>query len=241
MTPYYQDDKVTLHHGDAFDVLPSLPAGSVNHVITDPPYILQAASSGTGKTNGWADMMNASHWYAHWYRLCSTALKHTGSLWSFGNWRTLPVMQRAALDASLPATSLLVWDKSWIGPAGPQALRSQHEFCMVMSKPGFKIHDRSQGDVLRVPTSAYKPSGHPAEKPEPLLRRIVELATACTHSIVQGEQNALICDPFAGSGTTLAAAVALGHNAIGVEAEEKYCEMIARRFDQGTLDFGEAS
>ena len=227
--PYYCDETVTLYHGDALDVLSTVPPGSMHHVITDPPYILAAGSSGArgSKTGGWADMMNAAHWYAAWYRLCRKALKHEGSLWTFGNWRTLPCMMRAAIDADLPATSLLVWDKDWIGPAGPQQLRSQHEMCMCCAMPNFKQSDRSQGDVLRIRASSSKPTGHPAEKPVALLSRIVGLSGA--------RPGHVILDPFAGSGTTGYAAKSLGVHSILIEAEERYCEIAAKRLAQGVL------
>lgn len=230
MSIYYQDENVTLFHGDALDILPDMTSGTVAHVVTDPPYILSAGSSSTrgSKTGGWADMMNASYWFTAWYRECGRLLRNDGSLWTFGNWRTLPAMQRAAIDSGLPATSLLVWDKAWIGPAGPQALRSQHEVCMLLSKPGFKVIDRSQGDVLRVQASSSKPTGHPAEKPLPLLRRICELTTASAGD--------LILDPFTGSGTALLAARQLGLRAVGIEAEERWCEIAAKRLSQGVLD-----
>ena len=232
MTIYYQDDLTTIYHGDALELFHGIPDGTIDHIVTDPPYILQAGSSMTvgSKTGGWADMMNASHWFAAWYRESSRVLRHDGSLWTFGNWRTLPVMQRAAIDAQLPATSLLIWDKMWIGPAGPQGLRSQHEICMLLSKPGFKVKDRSQGDVLSIQASSSKPTGHPAEKPLPLLRRVVELTAA--------PAGATILDPFMGSGTTLLAAKEAGIKAIGFEAEERWCEVAAKRLSQDTFDFG---
>ena len=232
MSIYYQDDLTTIYHGDALELFHDIPGGTIDHIVTDPPYILQAGSSMTvgSKTGGWADMMNASHWFAAWYRESSRVLRHDGSLWTFGNWRTLPVMQRAAIDAQLPATSLLIWDKMWIGPAGPQGLRSQHEICMLLSKPGFKVKDRSQGDVLSIQASSSKPTGHPAEKPLPLLRRVVELTAA--------PAGATILDPFMGSGTTLLAAKEAGIKAIGFEAEERWCEVAAKRLSQDTFDFG---
>jgi len=234
MKPYYEDELVTLYHGDAFDILPDLPAGSVDHVVTDPPYILAAGSSSTrgSKTGGWADMMNASHWFSGWYRHAKAATRHTGSIWTFGNWRSIPVMMRAAIDADLATTSLLVWDKDWIGPAGPQQLRTQHEMCMVLTREGFRQHDRSQGDVLRIRASSSKPTGHPAEKPVGLMRRIVEL-TGCP-------TGGTILDPFAGSGTVSVAAKAEGVRTVAVEAEERWCEVAAKRLMQDTLNFGEA-
>lgn len=233
MKPYYEDESVRLYHGEALEVLSEIPSGSIHHSVTDPPYILSAASSNTkgSKTGGWADMMNAAHWYTAWYREMGRVLKHTGSLWTFGNWRSLPCMQRAAIDSGLPAASLLVWDKDWVGPAGPQQLRSQHEVCLCCAQPGFKQPDRSQGDVLRIRASSHKPTGHPAEKPAALLSRVVTLTGATAGQV--------IIDPFAGSGTTAVAAKALGVRSVLVEAEERWCEVAAARLDQGVLDFGE--
>ena len=229
MIPYYEDESVRLYHGDALELFAETAHGSVHHVVTDPPYILQAGSSSQrgSKTGGWADMMNASYWFTAWYREADRVLRHEGSLWTFGNWRSLPAMQRAAIDSGLPATSLLVWDKAWIGPAGPQALRSQHEFCMLLSKPGFLVKDRSQGDVLKVQSGPNKPTGHPAEKPVALMRRVCELTSA--------QPGELILDPFMGSGTTLVAARELGLKCVGFEAEERWCEVAAKRLSQGVL------
>lgn len=233
MEPYYEDDFVTLYHGDSLEMLSGVARrGSVSACITDPPYILQAGSSSTkgSKTGGWADMMNASHWYASWYRNVRELLSSSGSLWSFGNWRSLPVMMRASIDSDMPTVSCMVWDKDWIGPGGPQQLRSQHEICLVMARGGFRQLDRSQGDVLRIKASSSKPTGHPAEKPLSLMRRVVELS--CCPS------DGLILDPFTGSGTALVAAKQAGIRAIGIEAEERWCEVAARRLAQDALDFG---
>ena len=138
-------------------------------------------------------------------------------------------MMRAAIDSGLITASCLVWDKKWIGPAGPQQLRSQHEICLVLARDGFKLPDRSQGDVLSIQASSSKPTGHPAEKPLSLLTRIVELTGA--------QPGDLILDPFAGSGTASLAAKRLGVRSIAIEAEERWCEVAARRLAQDVLDF----
>jgi site-specific DNA-methyltransferase (adenine-specific) len=231
MSLYYEDEYVQLHHGDALEVLADLPSGSVHHTVTDPPYILQAGSSSKAgsKTGGWADMMNASHWFSAWYREAGRITQGTGSMWTFGNWRSLPVMMRAAIDAGIPTTSLMVWDKDWIGPAGPQALRSQHEICLVMANPAFKLPNRSQGDVLRVKASSDKPTGHPAEKPVALLRRVIELTG------IQAGQT--ILDPFTGSGTAMIASRELGVKTVAIEAEERWCEVAVNRLQQQAFVF----
>ena len=227
--PYYQDDLVTVYHGDSAEVLPQIAAGSVTAVATDPPYVIGAVSAGTlaSKSGGWADMMNSAYWFAAWYTECARVLKHRGSLWTFCNWRTIPVVMRAASDARLPVTSLLVWDKEWIGPGGPQGLRPSYELVALMARPGFTIPDRGVPDIWRHKAGPHKPNGHPAEKPVALVERILRTA-----AVPAGE---LVLDPFMGSGTTVLAARALGLRAIGIEAEERWCELAARRLDQGLL------
>ena len=235
MKPYYADDYVTLYHGDAIEVLPTITAASVRAVVTDPPYVIGAVSAGNmaSKSGGWADMMNSAHWFTAWYRLVDRVLHSSGSFWTFANWRTLPVVMRAATDAGLPITSCMVWDKEWIGPGGSQGLRPAYEVCALMAQPDFAIPDRGTPDVWRHKVGSYKPHGHPAEKPEGLIRRILE-----TCELPDG---AVVLDPFSGSGTTAAAAKSLGLRCIAIEGEEQWCEVIARRVGQQTLDFEAAS
>lgn len=172
MTPYYEDDAVTIYHGDALDVLPALDSASVGAVITDPPYIIGAVSAGNmaSKSGGWGDMMNSAHWFAAWYREVDRILRRDGSFWTFCNWRSLPVVMRAAIDAQLAVTSMLVWDKEWIGPGGVQGLRPSYELVALMAQPDFAVRDRSTPDVWRHKVGSYKEHGHPAEKPERLVR-----------------------------------------------------------------------
>lgn len=233
MTPYYEDDAVTIYHGDSMEILPSLKSSSFSLCVTDPPYIIGAVSAGNmaSKSGGWADMMNSSAWFTMWYREVSRLLHSSGAFWTFLNWRTLPVVMRAAVDAQLPITSMMVWDKEWIGPGGVQGLRPSYEMVALMAQPRFAVPDRSTNDVWRHQVGSYKASGHPAEKPEKLVRRII------TTSATEG----MILDPFLGSGTTAVAAKNAGLRCVGVEAEERYCEIAARRCGQDALNFGAAS
>jgi DNA modification methylase len=230
--PYFADDFLTLYHGDALEVLPTIRAASVQAVVTDPPYVIGAVSAGNigAKSGGWADMMNSALWFSTWYRQVDRVLHSTGSFWTFLNWRSVPVVLRAALDAGLPVTSMLCWDKEWIGPGGSVGLRPSYELVALMAQPGFSIEDRGLPDLWRCKVGSYKPHGHPAEKPVDLVRKIVDVSGL--------EQGQVVLDPFAGSGTTAAAARALNLRCIAIEGEESWCEVIATRCGQSVLDFG---
>lgn len=227
MKPYFESDGVTLYHGDALDILPTV--GNAHAVITDPPYLIGAASAGSlkSKTGTWQDAMNAARWFATWYGMAGAALRHDGLFWTFLNWRTTPVVMKAAIDSGLAVTSMAVWDKCWIGPGGVQGLRPSYEMVALMAQPGASIKDRGVADVLKVPVGSYKPTGHPAEKPEGIVQRLLDISAL--------PPGALVVDPFIGSGTTAVVAAKNGLRCIGIEADERFVEMAANRLSQGVL------
>ena len=151
------------------------------------------------------------------------ALKPTGAMWTFTNWRSLPVVMKAASDLGWPVTSVLVWDKDWIGPGGPVGLRPSYELVVLMAMPEFRIPNRSLPDIRTVKWSAYEPTGHPAEKPVALLEWIIR------ESLPGG---GLILDPFCGSGSTLVAAGLAGCDAIGIEQEDRWVDIARERLSK---------
>lgn len=223
MTPYYQDDAVTIYHADALEVLAQAP--SVDLIVTDPPYTLGMSSSFEGKI-GWSDLMNSARFYAEclreYFRLTQT---RQGAAWVFNNWRSFPILARAAWEARWPLQSLLVWDKSWIGQGGHQGLRPCYELVGLFTHQAFTIPDRGLSDIWRCPDTRDRVNGHTAEKPVALMERL----------ILESGDGSIILDPFMGSGTTLVAAKNLGRRAIGCDTEERYCEIAAERCAQEVL------
>jgi DNA modification methylase len=228
MTPYYDENGITIFHGDCREVLPTL--GSARLIVTDPPYVFGIASTAQeGKAGGWGDLMNSAAWYAlllrEFHRLTANA---QGAAWVFNSWRSFPVLARASYEAQWPVESLMVWDKQWIGPGGQRGLRPSYELAALFCHGDFAIVDRGLPDIWRCQWSSQKPHGHPAEKPVDLVERII---------LKSG--GGPVIDPFLGSGTTLAAAKAAGVPAVGIEIEERWCEVAAKRLSQGVL-FGVA-
>lgn len=224
MKPYYEHAGITIYHGDCRDVLADLP--SVDLVVTDPPYSFGLASTAQeGKAGGWGDLMNSASFYAIWLRECKRLTANSqGAAWVFNSWRSFPILARAAFEAQWPIESLMVWDKEWIGPGGPKGLRPSYELAALFAHAEFTIEDRGIPDIWRCKWGSIKPSGHPAEKPQSLIERII-----------RESDGDLILDPFMGSGTTLAAAKTLSLKAIGIEAEERWCEIAAKRLAQEVL------
>lgn len=129
---------------------------------------------------------------------------------------------------------MLIWDKTdGVGPGMGDlatAFGTSHEEIYLFGK--WPKGSTRRGSVIRTsvsPSSYTAKVGHPTPKPVGVMEVLVE------------PTRGVVADPFAGSGSTLIAARNLGRKAIGVELEERYCELIAKRLAQGALDFGEVS
>lgn len=205
---------------DCLEGLKNIPDGSVDLVLTDPPYMFSLASSGAGKIDPWADWTNAAYWYAEWIKEARRVLKDTGALWTCLNWRSMVTFQKAACSLGWPIESLLVWDKCWIGPGGKKGLRPSYELVALFVMPGFAIPNRGLADIQRFKWSSKKPHGHPAEKPLALMQWLIEQCSP---------QGAVVLDPFMGSGTTAEACVRTGRNYIGFELNPEYVALAQQR------------
>jgi|DEB0MinimDraft_6_1074348.scaffolds.fasta_scaffold25117_2 site-specific DNA-methyltransferase (adenine-specific) len=210
-------DSWRLELGDSLEAMKQMKDGAFHAVVTDPPYMIGAISTGDAKSKAgsWVDLMNAAFWYRHWMGECWRILKDGGYFVVFTNWRTVPMLMKACADAKIATSSLAVWDKEWIGPAGPAQLRPTYEMMLFCGKGSAKIPNRSQSDIFREKWMAgnMAQSGHPAQKPVPLLRKVIELIT---------EPGQSVFDPFTGSGTTGIAALQIGRTFHGFEGDDAH-------------------
>lgn len=237
--PYYAEDGITIYHGDSLDVLAET-APSIDAVVTDPPYSsgsrLEAQKSSSGamlRAGRFADRpieldQMTSTGFVWLLRAVAARCRHLlpdgGSFVSFIDWRQWPNLVGALETCNLRVQGMIVWDKGHYGLGN--GFRSQHELICHAAKGVPNIYDKGCGNVLHAPR--VDPVDHPSPKPVGLLTRIIE---------VVAPPNGVVLDPFMGSGTTLRAAKDLGRRAIGIEVEERYCEIAARRLAQGVLTF----
>lgn len=191
--PYYQDEQVTLYHGDCREIQDWLTA---EVLVTDPPYPNHA---------GWFDRQ-------------VTVAENVISRWTRDAIIFWSELAHPRLD--VPLVAVHVWHRTNVNGR-------PYEMAYQFAKDGRK----RRSDILRhaaifdgVGPGCWEYLGHPTQKPEPIMRLLVK---KCPVGVV--------VDPFAGSGSTLVAARNLGRRAIGVEIEERYCEIVARRLAQDVL------
>lgn len=248
-TPYYDGGDVQLYHGDCREVLPAL-GQHYDAAMADPPY---------GETSlAW------DRWPHGWV---ATVAAVTDSLWCFGSMRML--LERRTDFAAWTFSQDVVWEKhngsgfaadrfrrvhehathwyqgAWSAvhhevPTTPDAVarqvrRKQRPLHMGQIERGHYVSEdggpRLARSVLAV-RSMHGTALHPTEKPVGLLDPLIRYAVPPGGTVV---------DPMAGSGSTAVAARLAGRGAVLVEADERYCEIAARRLDQGVLDLGEGA
>jgi DNA modification methylase len=212
MRPYYDEDGVTIYHGDCREILPSL--GSFDLLLTDPPYgIGEARGKNASRTNM---AIATDYGTASWDDdTADDALSIARGICDHqivfgGNYYMLP-----------PSSCWLVWDKE----NGTNDFADCELAWTNLSKAVRKLTYRWNG-MLQQPGRPKEKRQHPTQKPEPVMVWALGHAPQTVRTVL---------DPFMGSGTTLVAAKRLGKTAVGIEREERYCEIAAERLRQGAL------
>jgi site-specific DNA-methyltransferase (adenine-specific) len=229
--PYYEDEWVTLYHGDCREVLAGMADESVVAVLTDPPYTERThAKARTPERDGvttFAAITDAE------LRDLLSSMGRVSQGWVVA---TLDYRHAVAFDneppTGLKVQRLGVWVKTNPTPQlsgdrpaqGWESIAYMHRDDRRSKWNGGGAHGNH---VAPIPP----PEGHPTAKPLPLVSKWVRWFSNPGDTIL---------DPFAGSGTTLRAAKDEGRKAIGIELDERYCEIAARRLAQDTLFGGVA-
>jgi DNA modification methylase len=198
---------IQLLQGDCIEVMKTLPAGSVDAVVTDPPYgIDHIHAGGRSENNGWSSGLYHGEWDkarpSKEYFDAILRVAKTVITWG-GNYFT---------DYLPPTMRWLIWDKG------------QRNFSLA----DFEMAWTNQNNASRIydyPRSKALQDGkvHPTQKPVSLMKWCMEVC-----KIPEG---ATVLDPFMGSGTTGVACAQTGRNFIGIEIDPGYFEIAKRRIE----------
>lgn len=229
MRPYYEHGGITIYHRDCREVLWSMVA--LGLTVTDPPFgIGDAPLSGPDRTGKRVGASNTWHPASIWDTEIPTdafraVAQRSHTIAAFGHWRMREEVTRAF---GKPLRCEIVWAKDChVGPPCPVAMRDERIWIYADKGVEGRRFETSVWNEPIIPTWAKK--WHKNEKPLNLMLRLLEW-------LPDGD----IVDPFMGSGTTLVAAKNLGRKAIGIEIEERYCEIAAQRLSQEVLPLGAA-
>jgi len=239
MKPYYEHGGVTIYHGDCFDLLHDL--SGIGAVVTDPPYSSGGAFRGDRAVQTTTKYVNSDTaayrpefagdnrdqraflaWSSMWLNAARTASVPGAVLASFIDWRQLPVLTDAAQCGGWTWRNIGTWWKP--GCRMQKGRFSASAEYVVYATNGPAV------DGIGSPQNVFSckidsDRDHIAQKPAPVMRWVLQLVP----------HDALVLDPFMGTGTTLQAAKSAGLKAIGIEVDERYCEIAAKRLAQEAL------
>jgi len=229
-----------LHCGDCVELMNRLPAGSIDVIVTSPPYNLRN-STGNGLKDGrggkWesAQLIEGYHThaddmphdeYVKWQRTCLTAMmrviREDGAIFYNHKWRVQAglLQDRRDIVDGFPVRQIIIWQRSGGINFNAGYFLPTYEVIYLICKPDFRLAPKAnaQGDVWEIQQENNNP--HPAPFP-------VELAQRCIRSTNAG----IVLDPMMGSGNTAIAAEACGREWIGFEISKDYCKLARERIE----------
>lgn len=229
--------------GDVIDVMKQIPDGSVDLVITSPPYNLKN-STGNGMKDGrggkWANaaLQNGySHHedsmphedYVKWQRAglneMMRVIPDDGAIFYNHKWRVQGglLQDRQDIVSGFPVRQIIIWRRKGGFNFNPGYFLPTYEVIYLIAKPKFKLLPKKNkfGDVWEFTQDMN--NKHPAPFPLLMIDRIVSSTDA-----------RVILDPFMGSGTTAIAAINNQRDYIGIDVSPEYCEMAEKRIQQET-------
>jgi site-specific DNA-methyltransferase (adenine-specific) len=235
LKPYYDHAGITIYHADCRDVLPTLP--KVDLVLTDPPYLGLTGGHEITFDTGVAPRHKTTRtiggpWNVTLAEIGAAVNVADGAAFVFCTHHSVDTIPSVV---NLPKATLIGWEKPNAMPSSNNAPQFNLEFVWAFRKR-INMNWRAIKSIYRIPflqagcmaseriISNGGVVAHPTQKPLKLIRQLM---------LVGGD---LILDSFMGSGTTLVAAKQLGRRAIGIEIEEKYCEVAAKRLSQEVMD-----
>ncbi len=228
-----------IHHGDCLELMAKLPQGSIDLIVTSPPYNLKN-STGNGLKDGrggkWKNAALIEGYDRHddcmphdeyigWQQRCLRAmwrvLRDDGAIFYNHKWRVQNgLWQRLAdeITAGLPVRQIIIWKRSDGINFNPGYFVPSYEVIYLIAKPNFRLAKKANalGDVWHIPQETKNP--HPAPFP-------VELAQRC----IKATDGRIILDPFMGSGSTAMAAINVNREWIGFELSDAYCRLAEER------------
>ena len=201
-----------IFNADCIDVMQAFDAGTVDFILTDPPYVTRYRDR-SGRTVANDDN---GRWLCPAFREMHRILKDGGFCVSFYGWNKVDLFMDAWRAAGFRIVGHLVFRKDYASSA--RFLRYEHEQAYLLAKGNPVRPARPIPDVIDMPYSGNRL--HPTQKPVEALAPLIEAFS---------QPGELVLDPFSGSGSTLAAARQLGRDWTGIELDNGHYRTASKR------------
>lgn len=216
-----------IKQGDCLQLMKDVPCGSVDMILTDPPYGIRYRSNMRVKTDRFDPLENDDNdtrllAYSEFARI----LKSDSVAIVFASWKNVAV-DIQELQKYFDIKNIIVWFKGGGGIGDlKHTLSTDYELAIVCHKGKCRLRGKREGSVWSCRKVTPSKMLHATQKPIDLLARMIEKYT---------DRNAVVFDPFMGSGSTCVAAVNSGRHYIGFEIDEKYFEIARKRLDENIM------
>lgn len=215
---------INLMQGDCLELMKEIPDGSVDMVLTDPPYGMNYQSNRRTATDKFNKIAkdDGLDWLDDFCHEMHRVMKCNAAAYVFCSWHKVDVF-KVALERKFKMKSLLVWVKNNHGSGDLRgAYAPKHEFVFFVHKGRCLLRDGRRPDILKYAKVSGAKMVHPTEKPIETLERFIKDAS---------DEGDTILDPFMGSGTTGVASKNLGRDFIGIEPDENYYNIAKGRIN----------
>lgn len=217
----------SLYLGDCLEVMRGIPDGSVDMVLTDPPYGVGYQSNRRTATEKFSKIAQDEGlgWLCEFCDQLHRVMRNDTAAYVFCSWHNVDIFKQT-LQKKFKVKNLLVWVKNNHGSGDLKgAYAPKHEFVFFVHKGRCLLRDGRRPDILEFSKVSGSKMVHPTEKPISMLERLILDAS---------DIGASILDPFMGSGTTGVAAKNLNRKFIGIELDPDYFQIAKDRIDAVT-------
>ena len=217
--------KFELWHGDCLELMKDIPDGSVDLVLTDPPYGIDFQSN--FRKNKFNKIENDSAVNAYFLDECKRVLKDTGAFYCFTRWDVYPSWIEQ-ISKRFKVKNCIVWFKRGGGLGDlKKGYIYNHEFIIYCAEKNHRLNGKRRNDVFEFAKDAPSTYVHPTQKPISLLKEIIERSS---------NEGGVVLDCFMGSGSTGVACVNTNRRFIGIELDDGYFEIAKKRIEEAVND-----
>ena len=212
--------KFELWHGDCLELMKDIPDGSVDLVLTDPPYGMAFQSNYRKEKYNEIQNDKSLEWLERYISECCRVLKNNSAIYCFCSWHNVDVFKQA-IEKKFKVKNILIWEKNNTSMGDLKGSYAPKYEMIIFAHKGRKLLNGFRyADIIKANRTGNKL--HPTEKPVDLLELFIKNSS---------DENAVVFDGFMGSGSCGVACVNTNRNFIGIEIDEGYFQIAKQRIE----------